>query len=63
MGIEISGIFGLILLVADVWAIVNVFQSRSTTGQKVFWIVLVLVLPVIGLIMWLLAGPRPKKVS
>ena len=63
MGIEVSGIFGLILLVADVWAIVNVFQSRTTTGKKVLWIVLVLVLPLIGLILWLLAGPKSGKTS
>ena len=63
MGIEISGIFGFILLVADIWAIVSVFQSRTTTGKKVFWIVLVLILPVIGLILWFLAGPKPEKVT
>ena len=61
MGIEISGILGFVLLVADVWAIVNVFQSRTTTGKKVFWIVLILLLPVIGLILWLLAGPKSAK--
>ena len=63
MGIEVSGIFGLILLVADIWAIVNVFQSRTTTGKKVLWIVLVLVLPLIGLILWFLAGPKSGKSS
>ena len=63
MGIEVSGIFGLILLVADIWAIVNVFQSRTSTGKKVLWIVLVLVLPLIGLILWFLAGPKSGKSS
>lgn len=63
MGIEVSGIFGLILLVADIWAIVSVFQSRTTTGKKVFWILLVLILPVIGLILWFLAGPKTEKVT
>lgn len=58
MGIETGGILGLVILVADVWAIVNIFQSNATTGGKVGWIVLVLVLPLIGLIIWLLAGPR-----
>lgn len=58
MRIEIGGLLGLLILIADVWAIVNVFQSRATTGSKVFWIVLILVLPVFGLIIWLIAGPR-----
>ena len=61
MGIEVGGILGLIILVADIWAIVNVFQSRTTTGKKVLWIVLILVLPVIGLILWFLAGPKSGK--
>ena len=58
MGIEAGGILGLLILVANVWAIVNVFQSRASTGSKVFWIVFILVLPVIGLIVWFFAGPR-----
>jgi hypothetical protein len=58
MGIEVGGIIGLLVLVADVWAVVNVFQSRATTGAKVFWIVLILILPVFGLLVWLCAGPR-----
>jgi hypothetical protein len=63
MGIEVGGILGLIILVADIWAIVSTFQSPATTGKKVFWVVLVLVLPVIGFIFWLLAGPRSGKIS
>jgi len=41
MGFEVGGIFGLIILVADIWAIVSTFQSQASTGKKVFWIVLV----------------------
>ncbi len=53
-----GGFFGLLVLIVDVWAIVNIFQSRVSTGSKVFWVVLVLVLPVLGFIIWLFAGPR-----
>jgi hypothetical protein len=58
MGIEVGGVFGLLVLVADVWAIVNVAQSAASTGAKVGWIVLILLLPVLGLLIWLIAGPR-----
>jgi phospholipase D-like protein len=58
---EIGGIFGLLILIADVWAIVNIAQSGATTGKKVLWIVLVLVLPVLGLILWFLLGPRTGR--
>jgi hypothetical protein len=61
MGIELGGILGIIILIACVWAIVQTFQSRATTGSKVFWIVLILILPLIGLILWFFAGPRPGR--
>jgi len=61
MGIEVGGILGLLILIADVWAIVNIAQSAASTGKKVLWIVLVLVLPVLGLILWFLLGPRTGK--
>ncbi len=55
---EVKGLFGLLVLIADVYAIVNIFQSNATTGAKVIWIVAVIVLPVIGFIVWFLAGPK-----
>ena len=61
MGIEIGGIFGLLILIADVWAIINIVQSTAGTGRKVLWIVLVLLLPLLGLILWFLLGPRSGK--
>lgn len=52
------GIIGLVILAADIWAIINVVGSGAGTGSKVLWILLILILPVIGLIVWLIAGPR-----
>ena len=58
MGIEVGGLFGFLLLIADIWAIVKTVQSGASTGAKVFWIVLILILPLVGLIIWLIAGPK-----
>ncbi|EDM72785.1 hypothetical protein RAZWK3B_01155 [Roseobacter sp. AzwK-3b] len=58
---EISGLGGLILLILNIWAIVSIIGSRATTGRKVIWVVLVLLLPLLGFIMWLLAGPRAAR--
>ncbi len=55
-----GGELGVWLLVAIVWAIVNVAQSQASPGAKALWIVLLLVLPVIGLVIWLIAGPRAR---
>ncbi|MBO6554265.1 MAG: PLDc_N domain-containing protein [Roseitalea sp.] len=58
MGIEVGGLLGLILLIAMVWAIYSTFQSSASTGAKALWTVLILVLPVIGLILWFIFGPK-----
>lgn len=58
MGIEIGGIFGLLILILDVWAIVKIVGSTATTGMKVLWVVIILILPILGLIIWLLFGPK-----
>ena len=58
MGVEVGGLFGLIILIGDIWAIVSTVQSGASTGSKVLWIVVILVLPLVGLIFYLLFGPR-----
>jgi len=58
---QYQGIFGLIILIADVWAIVNVFQSSADTGRKVLWTVLVILLPVLGFILWYFLGPKTGR--
>jgi len=55
---EVGGIFGLLILVANIWAILNIFQSSADTIKKAIWIALVLVLPLLGVIIWYFAGPR-----
>ena len=62
MGPEISGLGGLIVLALDIWAIVAIVGSASSTGSKVLWILLVLLLPVVGFILWLIAGPKGGSV-
>ncbi len=58
---EYRGLWGLLVLIADVWAIVNIVQSGADTGKKVLWVVLVIVLPVLGFVLWLLLGPRTGR--
>ena len=58
MGYEVNGILGLIVLILDVYAIVKVLGSGATTGTKVLWIVLILVLPVLGVVLWWLFRPQ-----
>ncbi|MEE9607307.1 MAG: PLDc N-terminal domain-containing protein [Myxococcota bacterium] len=55
------GLFGLLVLIADVWAILNIFQSGETTGSKVLWTVLILLLPLLGVVIWYFAGPKSSS--
>jgi hypothetical protein len=54
----LSGIFSVLVLIADIWAILNIFQSSETTGTKALWIALVIVLPLLGVVIWYFAGPK-----
>ena len=60
MGVEVGGLIGLLILAGDIWAIVNTVQSGASTGGKVAWILAILILPVLGLLIWLVAGPRAR---
>ena len=60
MDIQVSGFLGFLVLVADIWAILNIAQSSASMGKKLVWILIVLFLPVIGVIIWWLAGPRGR---
>jgi hypothetical protein len=56
-----NGLWGILVLVADIWAIVNIIQSSALTDRKVLWTVLVILLPVLGFLIWLIAGPRTNR--
>ena len=58
---EYAGIGGFIILVLNIWAIVSIIGSNASTGGKVLWTLLVLVLPVVGFIVWLITGPRAAQ--
>lgn len=54
-------LWGILVLIADIWAIVNIVQSGGSTERKVLWTVVVILLPVLGFIAWLLAGPKTGR--
>ena len=56
--LEVGGLIGLLILILDVYAIVKTVQSNAGTGTKVAWIVVILLLPVLGLLLWFLFGPK-----
>lgn len=58
MGLESIGLGGILILIADIYAIVKILGSTTaSTGSKVFWIILILLLPILGVILWFFMGP------
>lgn len=56
--LSLSGFGGLLILALDIWALVSIVGSSASTGRKVLWVLLVFFLPLIGFLIWLIAGPR-----
>ncbi len=54
------GLVGLLILVGDIWALINILQSGAANDKKLIWIVVVLLLPLVGLLLWYFLGPRER---
>ena len=53
-----SSIIGLVILVLDIVAIIDVIKRPMDTGKKVLWILLILILPLVGMILYFLLGRK-----
>ncbi|WP_265502301.1 PLDc N-terminal domain-containing protein [Paracoccus beibuensis] len=51
-------LFGVVIFALDVWAIASIINTNASNKSKILWILLILVLPVLGLIIWYFAGPK-----
>jgi succinate dehydrogenase/fumarate reductase cytochrome b subunit len=56
-----GGLVGVLILVGDIWAIINILQSSVSNEKKLIWIIAVVLLPLLGLILWFFLGPRGGK--
>lgn len=63
MEIHITGILGLLIFIAEIWAIVNIVQSKEETLPKVLWVAFLLILPVFALFVWWFTGPRRPETA
>lgn len=58
MSAAFNDLVGLALLGLGLWAIYNVLRSAATAVVKTLWVLLIALLPVLGVIIWAIAGPR-----
>ena len=48
---------GIMVLLADLWAITRTLRSDAEPKNKVKWVAIVLLLPFVGMVLWILFGP------
>ena len=51
-------LLGVVVLILDIIAIVDVLKSAMDTGKKVLWVLLILILPLIGMVLYFLLGKK-----
>ncbi len=53
---------GLLILVLDVVALVSLLKSGADTTTKILWLLLIVLLPVLGMILYFVMGPGRRRV-
>ena len=53
-------LFGLVVLILDIVAILSLLKSSADTGTKILWLLLIVFLPFVGMILYFLMGPGRK---
>jgi Phospholipase_D-nuclease N-terminal len=62
MSFGYNGLWGLLVLAGDIWAVINIVQSSASNERKLLWVLVVVLLPLLGLILWYFLGPRGGRV-
>lgn len=60
MNFGYGGIIGVLILIGDIWALINILQSSAANDKKLLWVLVVVLLPLLGLILWFFLGPRDR---
>jgi Phospholipase_D-nuclease N-terminal len=51
-----TGILGILVLILDIIAIIDILGGRGSAGHKLVWFLVVLFLPVVGMLLYFLIG-------
>lgn len=60
MNFGYGGIVGVLILIGDIWALINILQSSAANDKKLLWVLVVVLLPLLGLILWFFLGPQDR---
>ncbi len=53
-----NSLIGIIVLIADIYAIISILGSSASNGNKALWVIIIVLLPVVGFILWYFLGPK-----
>jgi hypothetical protein len=56
-----NGLWGLLVLAGDIWAVINIVQSSASNERKLIWTLVVVLLPLLGLVLWYFLEPRDGR--
>ena len=51
-------LIGIVVLALNIYAIVDVLGSQKDSEKKVLWVVVILILPVLGTLLYFLLGRK-----
>ncbi|MHC8350473.1 PLD nuclease N-terminal domain-containing protein [Pseudomonas sp. RT4P38] len=51
-------VLAAVLLLVELWAINRVRKAEGKSSNKLVWMVVIVFVPLIGLLLWALAGPK-----
>jgi hypothetical protein len=52
---------GVLVFLLDIWALIAILQSGGTPVERLIWVIIILVLPLVGFLIWYLIGPGSKR--
>ncbi len=53
-----SFLIGILVLVAWIWSLVDIINHEFTGNNKLLWILIVILMPVVGTILYFLLGKK-----
>ncbi len=52
----------VLVFVLDVIALASLLKSSADAGTKILWVILILLLPVVGMVLYFFLGPGRRKI-
>ncbi len=53
-------VVGIIVLLLDIWALIAILQSGGAPLEKLIWVLVIILMPLLGFILWYIFGPGSK---